>query len=101
MMKSVADEEWSLLLSFLLSQRLEINAIESALKSAGVLTDDQVKTIRTQALHTARTWSGDPSQDMLTLIRIHSSPAATMVVPLAQETRDQLRREIDDQTPQR
>lgn len=41
--------EWKQLLTLLLSQRLEINAIESALKTARILTDTQVKEIRTQA----------------------------------------------------
>jgi hypothetical protein len=100
-MKSVTAEEWSLLLRLLLSQRLEINAIESALKGARILTDEQIKAIRIQAWETAGTWSSDPSHDLLKLIQIHSSPDATMLVPLARETVDQLRREIDDQTPQR
>jgi hypothetical protein len=34
---------WKELLTLLLSQRLEINAIESALKTASILTDAQVK----------------------------------------------------------
>jgi hypothetical protein len=100
-MKSVTAEEWRMLLRLLLSQRLEINAIESALKGARVLTDEQIRAIRIQASDTAKTWSCDPGHDVLTLIQIHSSPEASMLVPLARETVDQLRREIDDQTPQR
>ena len=73
--------EWKQLLTLLLSQRLEINAIESALKTAGILTDTQVKEIRTQALDTAKAWSSNDSDDVLTLLRVHSSPTATMLVP--------------------
>ena len=52
-------EEWRLLLRFVLAQRLEINAIESALKNSKILTDAQIKEIRKQALQTAKAWSSE------------------------------------------
>ncbi len=73
--------EWRRLLTLLLAQRLEINAIESALKAAGILTDAQVKQIRTQASDTAAAWSSKESDDVLALLRVRSSPLATMLVP--------------------
>ena len=76
---------WKELLTLLLSQRLEINAIESALKTASILTDAQVKEIRTQALDTAKAWSSKDSDDVLALLRVHSSPLATMSVPRTRE----------------
>jgi hypothetical protein len=51
-MDNVTTEEWRQLLRLLLAQRLEINAIESDLKTAGILTDAQIKEIRTQASDT-------------------------------------------------
>ncbi len=84
-MDNVTNVEWRQLLALLLSQRLEINAIESALKSAGVLTDTQIKDIRTQALDTARAWSSNEGDDVLALLRVHSSPSATMLVPPRRE----------------
>ena len=69
------------MLTFLLAQRLEINAIESALKDAGLLTDAQIKEIRTQAAETATAWTSKDSDDVWTLLRVHSSPGATMLVP--------------------
>jgi hypothetical protein len=41
--------------------------------------------IRTQASETAKAWSAGGDDDVLTLIRIHSSPDATMLVPPARE----------------
>jgi hypothetical protein len=76
---------WKELLTLLLSQRLEINAIESALKTASILTDAQVKEIRTQASDTAKAWSSKDSDDVLALLRVHSSPLATMSVPRTRE----------------
>jgi hypothetical protein len=76
---------WKELLTLLLSQRLEINAIESALKTASILTDAQVKEIRTQASDTAKAWSSKDSDDVLALLRVHSSPLATMSVPQTRE----------------
>jgi hypothetical protein len=76
---------WKELLTLLLSQRLEINAIESALKTASILTDAQVKVIRTQASDTAKAWSSKDSDDVLALLRVHSSPLATMSVPRTRE----------------
>lgn len=78
---NVTPEEWRLLLRLVLSQRLEINAIESALKSSRLLTERQLKAIRQQALQTAAAWSSDDQDDVLALIRVHSSPDATMRVP--------------------
>jgi hypothetical protein len=80
-MDSVTNQEWRQLLALLLSQRLEINAVESALKTAGILTQTQIKEIRTQALDTANAWSSKESDDVLTLLRVHSSPSASMLVP--------------------
>ena len=80
-MDNVTNVEWRQLLALLLAQRLEINAIESALKAAGALTETQIKDIRTQALDTANAWSSKESDDVLGLLRVHSSPSATMLVP--------------------
>jgi hypothetical protein len=77
----MTNPEWRQLLTLLLSQRLELNAIESALKTAGILTEPQIKDIRTQALDTAKAWSSNESDDALALLRVHSSPSATMLVP--------------------
>ncbi len=84
-MTNLRFEEWRLLLRFVLSQRLEINAIESALKNSNALSDAQVKEVRKQAPQTAKTWSSNDSDDVLGLIRVHSSPEATMLVPPAAE----------------
>ena len=80
-MPDVTAGEWSQLLRLLLSQRLEINAIESALTIAKILTSAQMKSIRTQALQTAKAWSSQESDDVLKLLSVHSLPDATMAVP--------------------
>ena len=80
-MDSVPAQEWRQLLRILLSQRLEINAIETALKNAQVLTGAQIKEIRKQASDTAAAWSSRDADDVLTLLRVHSSPNASMLVP--------------------
>jgi hypothetical protein len=80
-MENVTAGEWRQLLTLLLSQRLELNAMESALKNASILTGPQIKAIRTQARDTAQAWSSQESDDVLTLLRVHSSPDATMLVP--------------------
>ncbi|MGA2146582.1 MAG: hypothetical protein ABSH49_16635 [Bryobacteraceae bacterium] len=77
--------EWRELLTILLAQRLEINAVESALRAAGILTDGQIKEIRTQASDTAKAWSSKEGDDALELLRIHSSPFATMLAPPKRE----------------
>jgi hypothetical protein len=77
--------EWRQLLRLVLAQRLEINAIESALKRANALTDVELKEIRTQASDTAKAWSSNANDDVLALISIHSSSNATMLVPPAAE----------------
>jgi hypothetical protein len=41
--------------------------------------------VRTRASETAKAWSAGGDDDVLTLIRIHSSPDATMLVPPARE----------------
>ena len=87
-MDNVIASEWRLLLRLLLSQRLEVNAIETALKNAQVLTDAQIKEIRRQASETAKAWSSDDRDDVLKLIGAHSSPNATMLVPPTQEDLD-------------
>ena len=84
-MDNVTTVEWRQLLSLLLSQRLEINAIESALKTASILTDTQIREIRTQASDTAKAWSSNDGDDVLALLRVHSSPFATMLVPPRRE----------------
>jgi len=81
----MTDEDWKELLTLLLSQRLEINALESALKNANILTGAQIREIRTQASDTAKAWSSKDSDDVLTLLRVHSSPLATMSVPKVPE----------------
>jgi len=80
-MDSVSAEDWRRLLRLLLAQRLELNAIESALKNARVLTDAQIKEIRRQAADTAEAWSSQDGDDPLKMIQVHSSPDATMLVP--------------------
>jgi hypothetical protein len=50
-----------------------------------------------QAANAAQTWRQNGGANVLDLIRIHSSPNATMLVPLAQQTRDELRVQIDGQ----
>lgn len=84
-MVNVTTAEWRLLLTLVLAQRLEINAIESALKRAKALTDVEIKAIRTQASETAEAWSSGDLDDVLTLIRVHSSSGATMLVPPTRE----------------
>jgi hypothetical protein len=73
--------EWRQLLRLVLAQRLEINAIESALKRAKALTDVELREIRTQASDTAKAWSSNDTDDVLALISVHSSSYATMLVP--------------------
>ena len=80
-MDNVTAGEWRTLLTLLLSQRLEINAIENALTGARILTDAQLKEIRTQSTDTAKAWSSTDGDDVLKLIRVHSSPGASMLVP--------------------
>jgi hypothetical protein len=84
-MDSVTPGEWRQLLRLLLAQRLELNAIESALKNAHILTDSQMKEIRTQASNTAAAWSSNDGDDILALLRVHSSRDATMAVPRTRE----------------
>jgi len=91
-MDHVTTGDWRQLLRLLLAQRLELNAIESALKNAGVLNDAQVKEIRTQASDTAKAWSSKESDDVLKLLAVHSLPAATMLVP---QTHEELRRRFE------
>jgi hypothetical protein len=69
------------LLRLLLSQRLEMNAIESVLIRAGVLTAEYLKAIRTPAPDAAKACSADES-DILTLLKARSLPtASTGVAP--------------------
>jgi hypothetical protein len=84
-MDNLTAAEWRLLLKLVLAQRLEINAIESALKRAKALTDVEIKAIRKQASETAEAWSAGDDDDVLTLIRVHSSPGAAMLVPPTRE----------------
>ena len=84
-MDNVTTAEWRLLLRLVLAQRLEINAIESALKRAKALTDVEIKEIREQASDTATAWSSGETDDVLTLIRVHASPGAAMLVPPPRE----------------
>ena len=80
-MDNVTASEWRQLLTLLLAQRLELNAIESALKNSRILTAAQIKEIRTQARDTAKAWSANESDDVWKLLEAHSSPEATMLVP--------------------
>ena len=80
-MDNVTTAEWRLLPRLILAQRLEINAIESALQRSKALTDVEIKEIRTQASETAKAWSSGEGDDVLALIRVHASPDATMLVP--------------------
>jgi hypothetical protein len=77
----MTDAAWKELLRLLLSQRRELNAIENALKVANILSAAQIREIRTQAANTATAWSSQESDDLLALLRAHSSPLATMSVP--------------------
>ncbi len=79
-MDIVMPAEWRLLLRLLLAQRLEINALEGSLTKAGILTDAYLKEIRTRAADTAKAWSSD-DDDVLTLLRVHSLPGASMRIP--------------------
>ena len=81
----MTNEEWRELLTLLLAQRLELNAIANALKTANILSGAQIKEIRQQALDTAKAWSSKESDDVMALLRVHSSPLATMSVPLKPE----------------
>jgi len=73
--------EWRQLLRLLLSQRLELNALEGALTRAGTLTATHIHAIRTQATDTAKAWSSQESDDVLALLRAHSLPNASMNIP--------------------
>jgi hypothetical protein len=96
----IDERAYRLLLQYVLAQRLEINAIESALRNVGALADTQIQEIRLQASRTAEVWSRDGGIDLLELIRMHSSPNANMLMPLSQEAREELRREINGQADQ-
>ena len=72
--------QWRLLLRLLLSQRLQMNAIESVLIRAGVLTAEYLKAIRTPAADAAKAWSADESDDILRLLKARSLPTASMGV---------------------
>jgi hypothetical protein len=72
---------WKQLLTLLLAQRLELNAVESALKASGVLAEGQLREIRVQAQNTAQSWTSRENDDALALLRAHSSPLASMSVP--------------------
>jgi len=78
-------DDWKQLLTILLAQRLELNAIESVLKAADLLTGAQLKELREQAMNTAQAWSSREADDVLALLRIHSSPNATMAMPPREE----------------
>jgi len=80
-MGNVTRSEWRHLLRVLLAQRLELNAIESALKNARILTGAQIREIRRQTRDTAAAWSAKESDDVLQLLIIHAHPDATMEVP--------------------
>ncbi len=80
-MDNLTAGNWKELLTILLAQRLEINALENALKAASILTAGQIKDIRAQATDTARAWTSKEGDDALALLRAHSSPLATMSVP--------------------
>jgi len=82
-MASPASDEWNVLLRLLLAQRLELNAVESAVVNANILNREQVKEIRRQARETAQAWGSRPDDDVLKLLKVHSSPDATMSVPPA------------------
>jgi hypothetical protein len=72
--------EWRTLLCLLLAQRLELNAIEGVLIASGALTEAHLKEIRQQASDTAKAWSSETGDDVLSLLRIHSLPEAKMRV---------------------
>ncbi len=80
-MDGITGAEWKDLLTLLLAQRLELNAVENALKTANILSGGQVKEIRTQASDTAKAWSSKETDDVMALLRVHSSPGASMAVP--------------------
>jgi len=77
----VTNDEWRQLLRLLLAQRLELNAIETAMENASILTREQIREIRTQAGNSAAAWSSHETDDVLKLFAIHASPNATMAVP--------------------
>ena len=78
---TTAAGRWKELPRLLLSQRLELNAIENALKIANILSAAQINEIRTQDANTAAAWSSQENDDVLALLRAHSSPLAAMSVP--------------------
>ena len=77
----MTDALWKELLRLPLSQRLEWNPIENALKAANILSAPQIKEIRTQAANTATAWSSQESDGVMALLRAHSSPLASLSVP--------------------
>ena len=83
-MHPATPQEWRQLLRLLLSQRLELNALEGALTRAGILTATHIHAIRTQATDTANAWSSQENDDVLALFRAHSLPNASMHVPPAE-----------------
>jgi hypothetical protein len=52
------------LLTLLLAQRLEFNAIESALQNANLLSNAQIRELRAQASDTANAWSSREDDDV-------------------------------------
>ena len=84
-MANITAAEWRELLSILLAQRLELNALESVLRSSSILTAAQIKDIRTQAADTAKAWSSREDDDVLKLLRIHSLPQASMTLQPPEE----------------
>ena len=79
-MEELKTGEWRQLLTILLAQRLELNAVENALKTANILTGPQIREMRIQASNAAKAWSA-PGDDLLALLRVHSSPDARMSIP--------------------
>jgi hypothetical protein len=66
------------LLTLLPSQRLETNTIGSAMQTASIVPDARIREIRTQASDTAKARGSKDCDDVWALLRVHSSPLATM-----------------------
>jgi hypothetical protein len=71
----MTDALWKELLRLPLSQRLEWNPIENALKAANILRAAQIEEIRTQAANTAN------RMELARERRRHGSPARAFVAP--------------------
>ena len=80
-MPDISPGHWRELLSFLLAQRLGLNAMESALQPAGILSVKEIPAIRAQAADTAQSWSARDGDGVLKLLRVRGPAKASLPVP--------------------